>query len=61
MYLINFTKVNRNFWLSLRYNGGNNYLFVKDTEIIEFKAKDYMVVPNNLCLGNVSKDFQQVT
>ena len=24
---------------------------------IKFKAKDSIIVPNNLCLGNVSKDF----
>ena len=57
MYQINFTKVNIKFCLSLHYNGDNSYLFVNVTEIIKFKAKDSMIVPNNLCLGNVSKDF----
>ena len=57
MYSINFTKVNTKFCLSLHYNGDNSYLFVNGTEIIKFKAKDSMIVPNNLCLGNVSKDF----
>ena len=57
MYSINFTKVNTNFFLSLHYNGGNSYLFVNGTEIHKFKAKDSMIVPNNLCFGNVSKDF----
>ena len=57
MYSINFTKVNTKFCLSLHYNGDDNYLFVNDTEIIKFKAKDSMVIPNNLWLGNVSKDF----
>ena len=37
--------------MSLHYNGANGYLFVNDTEIIKFKAKD------SKCLGNISKDF----
>ena len=57
MYSINFTKVNTKFCLSLHYNGANSYLFVNGTEIHKFLAKDSMIVPNNLCLGNVSKDF----
>ena len=36
-------------------------MFVNGTEIIKFKAKDSMIVPNNLCLGNVSKDFSAST
>ena len=51
------TKVNTKFYLSLHYNGDNSYLFVNDTEIIKLKAKDSMIIPNNLCLWNVSKDF----
>ena len=31
MYLINFTKVNTKFCLSLHNNGANNYLFVNGT------------------------------
>ena len=60
MYSINFTKVNNvftKFCLSLHYNAANSYLFVNVTEIHKFTAKDSMIVPNNLCLGNVSKDF----
>ena len=57
MYSINFTKVNTKFCLSLHYNGANSYLFVNGTEIHKFWAKDSMIVPNNLCLGNVSKNF----
>ena len=54
---INFTKVNTKFCLSLHYNGANSYLFVNGTEIHKFTAKNSEIVPNNLCLGNVSKDF----
>ena len=57
MYLINFTKVNTKFCLSLHYNEANSSLFVNSTEIHKFTAKDSEIVPNNLCLGNVSKDF----
>ena len=57
MYSINFSKVNTKFCLSLHYNGANSYLFVNGTEIYKFTAKDSKIVPNNLCLGNVSKDF----
>ena len=57
MYSIIFTKINTTFCLSLHYNGANSYLFINGTEIHKFKAKDSEIVPNNLCLGNVSKDF----
>ena len=43
--------------MSLHYNGANSYLFVNGTEIHKFIAKDSEIVPNNLCSGNVSKDF----
>ena len=57
MYLIKFTKVDTKFYLSLHYNGANSYLLVNGKKIRKFTAKDSMIVPNNLCLGNVSKDF----
>ena len=40
MYSINFTEQNKEFCLSLNYNGGNSYLFVNGHEIHKFKAKD---------------------
>ena len=57
MYSINFTKVNKNFYLSLHYNEANSYLFVNGIEIHKFTVKDSEIAPNNLCLRNVSKDF----
>ena len=57
MYQINFTKINTKFCLSLHYNGAKNYLFVNGKEIHEFTANNPEIVPNNLCLENVSKDF----
>ena len=57
MYSTNFTVANKNFCLSLRYNGNNSYLFVNGKEIISFKAKDSEILPCPLCLGGLSKDF----
>ena len=45
------------FCLSLHYNEANIYLFVNDTEIYKFKAKDSEIVAAPLCLGNISKDW----
>ena len=57
LYKINFTEKIKKFCLSLHYNGANSYLFVNDTEIHTFKAKDSEAVASLLCLGNISKDF----
>ena len=57
MYSINVSATGRRFYLRLHYNGANRYLFVNGAEIIKFKAKDSEIIPNVLCLGNVSKDF----
>ena len=57
MYSINFTASRKKVCLILQYNGDNGYLFVNDTEIIKFKAKDSHIVANLLCLGNISEDF----
>ena len=56
MYLINFTKDNIKFCLSLHYNEANSYLFVNGIEIIKFKAKYSKIVASPLCLGNISND-----
>ena len=57
MYSINFTVRKKKLCLSLHYNGVNSYLFVNDTEIYKFKAKDSKIVATPLCLGNISKDW----
>ena len=59
LYLINFTKENTKFCLSLHYSGANSYLFVNGTEYINFKAKDSDILAYSLCLGNISKDWSQ--
>ena len=43
--------------LCLHYNGANSYLFVNNTEIIEFKAKDSDISAYPLCLENILKDW----
>ena len=55
LYKISFTEKNKNFCLSLHYNGANRYLFVNGTEIHKFKAKEIVATP--LCLGNIQKTF----
>ena len=49
----------KKFCLSLLYNGANNYLFVKGTEITKFKAKDSEIVATPLCLANITKEFSE--
>ena len=56
-YLINFSRSNRKFYLSLYYKGSNSFLFVNATKIYQFKAKDSEIKMYPLCLGNVSGDF----
>ena len=43
--------------MSLHYNGANSYLFVNETEIYKFKAKDSQILVGPICLGNISKDW----
>ena len=57
IYSINFTVTNKEFCLSLHYNGANSYLFVNGTEICKFKAKYSEIVVGPTCLGNISKDW----
>ena len=48
----------KKFCLNLHHNGANNYLFVKGTEIMKFKAKNSETVATPLCLGNIiTKDW----
>ena len=43
--------------MSLHYHGANSYLFVNETEIYKFKAKDSQILVGPICLGNISKDW----
>ena len=55
MHSINFTVTKKKFCLSLHYNRANSQIFVNDTEIYKFKAKDSEIVGTPLCLENISK------
>ena len=57
MYSINFTVMNKEFCLSLHFNGANSYLFVSGAEIYKFKAKDSEVAVGPVSLGNISKEW----
>ena len=61
MYSINFTVTRKKFCLSLHYNGANSYLFISDTEIIKFKAKDFQIATTPLCIGKrlVSRQYEK--
>ena len=50
------TRIRRAF-ISLSYNGGNSYLIVNCIELTKFKSKDFGVITDPLCLGNISQDF----
>ena len=56
-YSINFTEKNKKTFLSLHYNRENSYLFVNGTKIIKFKSKDPEILPYQLCLGSISRDW----
>ena len=57
MYTIIFTVTNKKFCLSLHYNGAISYLFVNETEIYKFKAKDSEISVGPICLENISKNW----
>ena len=57
MYSINLAVTKKKFYLSLHYNGANNYLFVNGKKIYKNKAKNSEVAAAPLCLGNISKDL----
>ena len=59
MYSTNFTVDNKTFCLSLHYNGDNSYLFVKGKKLLIVKPK-ILKLPYPLCLGNISKDFDDL-
>ena len=56
IYSIKFTEHNKQFSLSLHYNGANSYI-ANGKEIHKFKAKDSKTVATPLCLGNISEDL----
>ena len=57
-YLINYSRSNRKFGLSLHYNGSNSLLFVNSTKIYQFKAKDSEMKKLSLLFQEI---FQPIT
>ena len=56
-YPINFTQSGKRFVSSLNCNGSKNFLFVNDTKVYQFKAKNAEIKDYALFLGNFLKDF----
>ena len=56
-YAISFTQLQKRFALCLHYNGSNSFLFINNTKIYQFKAKDSEIKDYTLRLGISSKDF----
>ena len=52
-YSIDFTQSSRKFCLSLHDNGSNISLFVNNTKVYQFKAKDSEIRKYPLFLGNI--------
>ena len=57
MYPVNFTVTDKNFCLSLHYDGSVSRLFVNGKRKALFTTKDSEISPCPLCLRNISKDF----
>ena len=54
-FIINFTKANTNFCLSLHYNADNSYLFVNGKKIFKSETENKNVnFPTRFCLGSIS-------
>ena len=56
-YAINFTQLQKRFASCLHYKGSNSFLFINNTKIYQFKAKDSKIKDYTPCLGISSKDF----
>ena len=59
-YSITFSKSNRKFCLSLRYNGSKSLLSVGTTKIYQFRANDSELKIYSLCLENISGDLSAI-
>ena len=59
IYKHNFTEPNKNFVLSLHYNGDDSYLFVNGGKELKFKANTFgdQVKQNIMCIGNLGNDW----
>ena len=57
LYKTNFTEQDKNFVLSLHYNGDDSYLFANSVQQLKFKTKDGEIQRNPSFLGNISSDW----
>ena len=66
-FIINFSKPNTEFCLSLYYNANNSYLIFNGKEIFKFKSENKNITfPTQFCLGSSSNvfsatDFREVS
>ena len=60
VYIQNFTQPNKNFVLSLHYNGDNSYLFVNGKQELKFKCKTDQLVKKKSCIGNLSNNWSPI-
>ena len=56
-YTTNFTVSNKKFVLSLHYYFDNSYLFINGRQELKFKAKEYDLLGEKLCVGNLSDNW----
>ena len=59
MHSLNFTVDNKIFCLSLHYNSDDSYLFVNSKKVTKFKAKSSELIKYPMCLGSLSKDYNE--
>ena len=43
--------------LSLHYNDNDSYLFVNGRQELKFKCKEYQLIKEKICLGNLSDQW----
>ena len=43
----------------MHYNDDNSYLFVNGKQVINFKAKNSELIKYRMCLGGLSKDYNE--
>ena len=51
------TEIKEFFGLHLHFNESNSFLLINDIKICQFKAKDYEINVNPLCIGNIFQDL----
>ena len=57
VYKTKFTEAEKEFVLSLHYNGNESYLFANGVQQLKFKADDSQILNAKLCLGNLSSNW----